>query len=51
MTLHPRRKIIDALHTARMRPYLDAAHNNEKNALTLYRWHLELTAAVQTVLG
>lgn len=34
-----------------MRPYLAAAHNNEKNALALYRWHLDLTASVQTVLG
>ena len=51
MTPNPRRKIIEALHESRMRPYLDAAHNNDKHALALYRWHLELTASVQTVLG
>lgn len=34
-----------------MRPYLDAAHQNEKNALSLYRWHASLTAAVASVLG
>lgn len=34
-----------------MRPYLDAAHQNEKNALALYRWHADLTAAVHSVLG
>lgn len=46
-----RKKIIDALHRSRMQSYLDAAHQNEKGALTLYRWHCDLTAAVQTVLG
>jgi len=34
-----------------MQPYLDAAHQNYKGALALYRWHAELTASVQTVLG
>lgn len=34
-----------------MRPYLDATHQNEKNALALYRWHSDLTAAVHSVLG
>ncbi|QUY61899.1 hypothetical protein [Gulosibacter molinativorax] len=34
-----------------MRPYLDATGNNEKRALALYQWHLELTSAVQSVLG
>ena len=34
-----------------MRPYLDAANQNERDALSLYRWHSELTAAVQTILG
>lgn len=51
MTPNPRRQVIDALHVSRMKPYLDAAHQNEKGALTLYRWHTDLTAAVQTVLG
>jgi hypothetical protein len=47
----PQRKIIEALHPSRMGPYLDVAHHNEKNAVRLYRWHIELTAAVQAVLG
>lgn len=34
-----------------MRPYLDAANQNERDALALYRWHSELTAAVQAILG
>jgi hypothetical protein len=51
MVKPPRTKIIDAFHRVRMRPYLDAAHQNEKNALALYRWHSELTAACQVVLG
>lgn len=34
-----------------MQPFLDAAHQNKKNALKLYRWHSELTAACQSVLG
>lgn len=46
-----RSKVIDALHRSRMRPYLDAARQNERNALALYLWHADLTAAVQTVLS
>lgn len=46
-----RTKVIDALHRSRMRPYLDATQQNEKRALALYRWHSELTAACQPVLG
>lgn len=34
-----------------MRPYLDATNQNERDALSLYRWHSDLTAAVQSVLG
>lgn len=34
-----------------MRPYLERCNGNRKAALNLYRWHGELTAAVQTVLG
>lgn len=34
-----------------MEPFLEAAHRNEKNALALYRWHLDLASAVQSVLG
>lgn len=43
--------IISALHPVRMAPYLAETGGNRKKALALYRWHLELTAAVQTVLG
>ncbi len=46
-----RKKIIAALHQSRMRPYLDAALQNEKNAIALYLWHTELTAAMQAALG
>lgn len=34
-----------------MQPYLNAATQNERHALSLYRWHSDLTAAVQAVLG
>ena len=34
-----RRRVLDALHTARMEPYLHAADNDEKQALSLYVWH------------
>lgn len=44
-------QIIEALHKARMHPYRAAAHGVDKRALVLYRWHGELTAAVQTVLA
>lgn len=46
-----RRKIIKALHPARMGPYLAAAQNNESRALALYHCHSELAAAVQQILG
>lgn len=34
-----------------MQPYLNAAQQNERRALALYRWHGDLTAAVVVVLG
>lgn len=34
-----------------MNPCLERCNGNRKAALNLYRWHSELTAAVQTVLG
>ncbi|KQB85967.1 Abi-like protein [Corynebacterium lowii] len=46
-----RRKVIAALHRSRMGPYLEESGGNEKNALALYGWHAELSAAVQQVLG
>ena len=46
-----RQLVIGGLSTARMYPYLELCKGNRKAALNLYRWHGELTAAVQTVLG
>ena len=46
-----RQVVIEGLSTARMRPYLERCNGNRKAALNLYRWHGELTAALQTVLG
>ncbi|MBC6798104.1 hypothetical protein CRD18_10935, partial (plasmid) [Corynebacterium sp. LK31] len=46
-----RRKIISALGTARIAPYLAAAGGNEKKALSLYRWSVELAASTQEMLG
>lgn len=46
-----RRKIISALGTARIDPYLVASGGNEKKALALYRWSVELTASIQEMLG
>lgn len=51
MKYETRQKILSALHTARMQPYLNAANQNQRDALSLYRWHSDLTAAVQAVLG
>ena len=51
MKSRTRAKIFDALHRSRMQPYLVQTGGNEKDALRLYRWNLELTAAVQEVLG
>lgn len=46
-----RMEVIEGLSLARMRPYLQRCGGNYKETLDLYRWHGELTAAVQTVLG
>lgn len=46
-----RKKIIQALGSARIDPYLTAAGGSEKGALALYRWSVELTAALQEMLG
>ena len=43
--------LLSSLHPARMEPYLVETGRNRKKALALYRWHLDLTAAVQTILG
>lgn len=43
--------IVNALHGARFQPYLNAAGGNKKDALTLYKWHSELSSAVHSVLG
>lgn len=44
-------QVIAALSSDRMDRYLVEAGGNEKRALELYRWHGELTGAVQFVLG
>lgn len=44
-------RVIAALSSDRMDRYLVEAGGNEKRALELYRWHGELTGAVQFVLG
>lgn len=46
-----RKKVIASLHSSRMRPYLDAALQNEVKALSFYQWNMQVTAAVQAVLG
>ncbi|KGF01836.1 hypothetical protein [Actinomyces sp. S4-C9] len=46
-----RQVVIEGLSVARMYPYMERCSGNRKAALNLYRWHGELTAAVQTVLG
>ena len=46
-----RNRVIEALGDARMSPYLTAAGGNRKEALALYRWSVELTAAIQETLG
>lgn len=43
--------IIKALGEARLQPYLVEAGGNKKHALRLYRWSIELSTAVQAVLG
>lgn len=46
-----RAAIIDGLHRSRLEPYLHATTGNEKDALALYRWNLQLTAAFQELLS
>jgi len=46
-----RKKIIENLGKPRIEPYLEAANGNEKHALALYRWGVEMTASVQETLG
>lgn len=46
-----RKKIIGALGDPRIKPYLEASGGNEKDALALYRWSVELTASIQETLG
>jgi hypothetical protein len=46
-----RAAIIDSLHRSRLEPYLDATAGDEKAALALYRWNLQLTSAFQELLS
>lgn len=51
MELSVREQVVAALSPARMGPYLERCSGNVKQGLELYRWHSDLTAAVQSVLG
>lgn len=51
MDQEARKRIIRFLHPSRMRLYLEVSGGNHKKALALYRWHSQLTAAVQEILG
>ena len=44
-------RVIAVLSPVRLHSSLDMCGGNEKKALLPYRWHGELTASVQTVLG
>jgi len=46
-----RHHIVECLHRTRLEPYLDAANQNERNALALYQWNVQLTAAFQELLS
>ncbi|KQB83352.1 hypothetical protein Cocul_02327 [Corynebacterium oculi] len=46
MLMDQRDTIINALGTARLRPYLAETGGNKKHALRLYRWSIELSSAV-----
>lgn len=46
-----RQQVVNGLSAARFQPFLNEAHGNYKYALSLYRWHMELSSAVSDVLG
>lgn len=46
-----RAAIIGALHSARLAPYLAAAQDNQRDAIALYGWNVQLAAALQEVLS
>lgn len=46
-----RADVIESLHRSRLEPYLQAAGQDEKHALNLYRWNLQLTSAFQELLS
>ena len=43
--------IIDSFHRSRLEPYLKASAGDEKLALSLYGWNLQLTSAFQELLS
>lgn len=46
-----RAAIIDSFHRSRLEPYLKASDGDEKLALSLYGWNLQLTSAFQELLS
>lgn len=46
-----REDIFNRLSTARMQPFLTESDGNYKDALALYKWHMELSSAVKEVLA
>ncbi|MFD3509271.1 hypothetical protein [Nocardia sp. NPDC058666] len=46
-----RAELIRCLHRTRLEPYLEEAGRDERSALALYQWNLQLTAAFQEVLS
>lgn len=49
--LSDRAQIVDCLHRSRLDPYLEETGQNEKRALALYRWNVQLAAAFQELLS
>lgn len=46
-----RAAIMQALHSARLAPYVAAANGNQQKAIALYGWNVQLAAAFQELLG
>lgn len=46
-----RKLVLDALHQARLAPFLKATNDRQQDALRLYIWHLRLSSTVAELLG
>jgi len=46
-----RAEVIRYLHRSRLDPYLEATHNDQRQALNLYKWNLQLSSAFQELLS